>query len=50
MRAVVGQDGMDPVGDGFDQGAKEITRDPPGGFLLQLDKGELGGRSMATSR
>ncbi len=44
MRAVVGQDGMDPVGDGSDEGAKEIPPDPPGGFLMQFDKGELGGQ------
>ena len=42
MGAVVGQNGMNLVGDGSHEGAKEVARDPPGGFLVQFDKGELG--------
>jgi len=42
VRAVIGQNGVDVVGDGLDQGAKEVTCDPHGGSLVQLNQGELG--------
>jgi len=34
---------MDPVGHRLDERAQEVTGDPARGFLVQLDKGELGG-------
>ena len=42
VRAVVGQHGVDPVGHGLDECAQEVTGDAARGFLVQLDKGELG--------
>jgi hypothetical protein len=43
VSAVIGQHGVDLVGDRFDQGSQAVCRDPRGGLLVQLDKGELGG-------
>jgi hypothetical protein len=40
---VVGQDGMDLVGDRFDEVQQEVGRDPPCGLLVQLGEGELRG-------
>ena len=34
---------MDPVGHGLDERAQEVAGDAARGFLVQLDKGELGG-------
>src|SRR3954451_9314650 len=34
---------MDLVGHSLDEGAEEVGGDAPGGFFVQLDKGELGG-------
>ena len=42
MSAVVGEHGVDLVGHGRDQVAKEVTRDTPCCLFVQLDKGELG--------
>ena len=41
MDAVVGEHGMNLVGDGFDQPQQEVSRDGGGGLLMQLDEGEL---------
>ena len=43
LDAVVGQHGVDPVGDGLDQGLEEARRRAAGGFLMQFDEGELRG-------
>jgi len=39
LDAVVGQDGVGPVGNGFDQGFEEGGRGQPVGFALELGKG-----------
>lgn len=41
VRAVVGEDGVDGVGDGFDQAIEQVAGDDPRGFLVQFDEGEL---------
>ena len=41
MRTVIGQHGMDLVGNGFDQPAQEIPSDTPAHALVQLGEGEL---------
>ena len=38
---IVGQHGMDLVGDRFDEAQQEVGRDPPCGLLVQLGEGEL---------
>ena len=43
LDAVVGEHGVDLVGDGRDQAQQELSRDGGGGLLVQLDEGELGG-------
>ena len=43
MRAVVREHGVDLVGHGRREATKEVARHTPGRFLVQLDKGELGG-------
>ena len=43
VRAVVGEHGMDPVGDGCGEGAQEVAGDTARGLLLQLGEGELRG-------
>jgi hypothetical protein len=43
LNAVVGKHGMDLVGNGFDQRLQEVRGHAHGGFLVQLDEGELGG-------
>ncbi len=42
LDAVVGQDGVDLIGHGFDQGLEEAGRCPGVGFLDELREGELG--------
>ena len=42
VRAVVGQHGVDLVGDGRGEGPQEVGGDAAGGLLVQLDEGELG--------
>src|SRR6266481_6530262 len=41
VRAVIGQDGVDFVGNGFDKGSEEVRSDAPRRLLMQLDEGEL---------
>jgi hypothetical protein len=41
--SVVGEDGVDLVGDGGDQAAQEVRSRPTGHFLMQFDEGELRG-------
>ena len=41
MGPVVGEDGVDLVGNGFDQPAQEVARGLADHFLMQLDEGEL---------
>ena len=41
MRAVVGQDRMNLVGNGGGERPEEVPRDAAGRLLMQLDKGEL---------
>src|SRR6266567_388728 len=43
VRAIVGQDGVDFVGNGFDKGSEEVCGDPPRRLLVQLGEGELRG-------
>jgi hypothetical protein len=43
MRSIVGKYDMDPVRHGRDEVAQEVASDAASGFLVQLDKGELGG-------
>jgi hypothetical protein len=43
VRSVVGENGMNPVGNGLNQGPEEVARDPLGDFLVQLGEGELRG-------
>lgn len=43
VRAVVGQDFGDPVGDRFDEMAQEVASGAPFGFSVKLDEGELAG-------
>lgn len=40
---IVGQHGVDLVGNGFDEVKQEVSRDPPCGLLVQLGEGELRG-------
>src|SRR5215475_9717430 len=40
---VVGEDGVDLVGDRFDEMQQEVSRNPPCGLLMQLGEGELRG-------
>ena len=40
--AVVGENRVNPVGHGRDQGAQEVGRNAPSAPLMQLDEGELG--------
>jgi len=40
---VVGEHGMDLIGDRFDEVQQEVGRDPPCGLLVQLGEGELRG-------
>ena len=42
VRAVVGEHGVDLVGNGGDEVTKEVARDAPRCLLVQLDEGELG--------
>src|SRR5215207_11310327 len=39
---VVGEHGVDPVGHGRDEAAKEVARDTPRRLLVRLGEGELG--------
>src|ERR1700730_14048069 len=39
--AIVGQDRVDFVGNGFDKGSEEVCSDAPGRLFMQLDEGEL---------
>ena len=39
--SVVGEDGVDPVGDGFDQAAQEVRGRAARHLLMQFDEGEL---------
>src|ERR1700722_17020848 len=41
--SVVGEDGVDPVGDGFDQAAQEVRGHAARHLLMQFDEGELRG-------
>ena len=41
MGAVVGEDGVDLVGNGGDQAAQEVPRGEARHFLVHLDEGEL---------
>jgi hypothetical protein len=41
--SVVGEDGVDPVGDGFDQAAQEVRGRAARHLLMQVDEGELRG-------
>ena len=41
--SVVGEDGVDPVGDGFDQAAQEVRGRAARHLLMQFDEGELRG-------
>jgi hypothetical protein len=43
LNAVVGEHGVDLVGDGRDQPQQEVSRDGGCGLLVQLDEGELRG-------
>ena len=43
MRAVIGEHGVDLVGNGGSKGPQEIAGDPARDFLVQLGEGELGG-------
>ena len=43
VRAVVGQDGVDFVGNGFEKGSEEVRGDAPRRLLMQLGEGELRG-------
>ena len=42
MSAVIGEHGVDLVGHGRDEAAKEVARDTPRRLLVQLGEGELG--------
>ena len=50
LDAVVGEDGVDPVGNGCDETSQEVGCGMRVGLLVQLDEGELQVRSMATKR
>ena len=50
LDAVIGEHGVKPVRYGSDQGFEEAHGGRPIGLLVQLDKGELGGSSIATKR
>jgi hypothetical protein len=41
--SVVGEDGVDPAGDGFDQAAQEVRGRAARHLLMQFDEGELRG-------
>lgn len=41
VRTIVGQDGVDFIGNGFDKGSEEVCRDPPRRLLVQFDEGKL---------
>ena len=41
--SVVGEDGVDPIGDGFDQAAQEVRGRAARHLLMQFDEGELRG-------
>ena len=43
MGSVVGEDGVDLVGDGGDQAAQEVPRGATRHLLMQFDEGELRG-------
>ena len=43
MGSVVGEDGVDLVGDGGDQAAQEVSRGATRHLLMQFDEGELRG-------
>ena len=43
MGSVVGEDGVDRVGDGGDQAAQEVSRGATRHLLMQFDEGELRG-------
>jgi hypothetical protein len=38
---VVGEDGVDPIGDGLDEAAQEVRGGAAGHFLVQFNEGEL---------
>ncbi|TCS19032.1 hypothetical protein EDC31_1664 [Acidomonas methanolica] len=38
MRAIIGQHGMDAIGNGCGEGAQEVTSNTTCRFLVQLDK------------
>ncbi len=42
LNAVVGEHGVDLVGDGLQEVAQEVGRDARGRLLVQFDEGELG--------
>ena len=41
LSAVIGENGMDFVGNSVDQMAQEVTGNPPGGPFMQFDKGKF---------
>jgi hypothetical protein len=41
LDAVIGQHRVDPVGRGLDEVTEEVARHACGGFLMELDEGEL---------
>ena len=43
LDAIIGEDGVDEVGDGRDEIAQELGRDHLSGFVVQFDKGKLAG-------
>lgn len=43
METVIGQEGVDLVGDRFDQPPEEVARHAQLAFTMQLDEGELAG-------
>jgi hypothetical protein len=48
--SVVGEDGVDPIGGGFYQAAREVRGRAVRHLLMQFDEGELEVRSIATRR
>jgi hypothetical protein len=50
VRAIAREDGVDLVGNGPRKSPEEVAGGAAGGFLMQLDEGELGVLSMATRR